>query len=222
MKQREPQRSGRHITLAAAQLGALCLMEKHISNIEHEILEDLSYDWECLSSLDFTIEPNREEVVNALETLLNQGYIQLHNDVEFDRQNLMSEPNEYWDTKYWFGLTPEGNAFLESYEKQHCSENMRDWSKVWSASLDFESESGYVEAPSIEVCTSAYKQLNIRNDYFKITANSEKNSKTASINPTYYKVIPGGHRIEFKLTKIKEPPGSWIAVKNKQFGFLEA
>jgi hypothetical protein len=87
-----------------------------MEQLEYQILESLLYDMECLSSLDVDEKYSKVEIVNSFEKLLNEGMIMIVDDYPFKKDTLLSEPDrDYWDTKYWFKLTPKGEAVIEAF-----------------------------------------------------------------------------------------------------------
>jgi phosphoglycerol transferase MdoB-like AlkP superfamily enzyme len=98
-----------------------------LSNFQYDILCDLSVDKECLSTLEFfQKESTRLQAVDALEALLKRNYIKLPPDVVFNREALLSEPDDYQETEYRFGLTDDGYKVWEVYTKTFYPEKVRD------------------------------------------------------------------------------------------------
>jgi hypothetical protein len=87
-----------------------------MEQLEYQILESLLYDMECLSTLDVDENYLKTEIVNSIEKLLNEGMIITVEDYPFNKDALLSEPDrDYWETKYWFKLTPKGEAVIDAF-----------------------------------------------------------------------------------------------------------
>lgn len=56
----------------------------------------------------------------------------------------------------------------EVYTKTFYTKNIRDWNKVWCATIDFELKTGYMEASTKEVCIKALKEFSLDNDCYEI------------------------------------------------------
>jgi len=178
----------------------------NLSKIEFEILDSLAIDWECIFSLSTPSSPDisKLEIVDCLQHLFNKGYIQLPKEIPFNRDALLSEPQEeYWDTKYWFGLTDAGCKTWEDYLEKNLGSPV-DWSRAWNARLNYKKEEGYVVGTTKKVCLKAFEKLKSGRSDFRIRRKLLKHSTIPGFDATYYKYISGGHRIDFKLQRLKK------------------
>ncbi len=179
-----------------------------LTKLEWHILDGLAYDWECMSSLPIEKSEfpdiSKIEIIDCLQQLFGKGHIQLLHGMSFNREVMLAEPQEeYWDTKYWFGLTDAGCKTWEDYLDKYLGDPV-DWSKVWSAQLSYEKEEGYVVGTTKEVCLKAFRKLKSGRNDFRIRRKLLKHSKIHGFDATYYKHIPGGHRIDFKLQRLRK------------------
>lgn len=180
---------------------------KKPSKLEWHILDNLSNDWECLTTIYPEVkkkiaEVNREDVVNSLHNLIKEGYLQIKGGQSFDKKALLSEPEEYFETKYWFGLTTLGCKAWEAHSVEYTGHPI-NWTQAWSASFSLENQQGHIDGVSKKVCLTAINKGLFRELGFEIDKKSMKYSKIDGFNPKYYKYISGGCRISFKLRGTK-------------------
>jgi len=180
---------------------------KKPSKLDWYILDNLSNDWECLTTIypevaEFVSGISRENVVDAIHHLIKEGYIQIRGGHIFDKEALLSEPEEYLETKYWFGLTTLGCEAWEAHSVEYAGYPI-DWTQAWSASISFENREGHIDGVSKEVCLAAINKelFLLREEPFEIDKKSMKYSKINGFNAKYYKYISGGCRISFKLRR---------------------
>jgi hypothetical protein len=171
---------------------------ENLSRNEWLVLSSLSDDWECLSSIEKP-EVSRADMVELLEELYGKGLICVEKGLPFDRKILLEEPNEHWDTIYWFGLTENGCDAWEKYSQKY-SEYPVDWSSSWKGSFWSDERGGYIEGVSEDVCKQALKSQ-LKNVPFTIDKNSIEHKNIEGFQAKYYKFIPSGHRIDFKLKR---------------------
>jgi len=176
---------------------------KKPSKLEWHILDNLSNDWECLTTIYPEVEElvpgiSRENVVDAIHNLIKEGCIQIQGGHIFDKKALLSEPEEYFDTKYWFGLTTLGCKAWEAHSVEYAGYPI-DWTQAWSSYISYRNREGYIDGVSKEVCLAAISKGLLREEGFEIDKKSMKYSKIDGFNAKYYKYISGGCRISFKL-----------------------
>ena len=174
-----------------------CEMNK-LSELEWAILDNLSDDQECPATICPEVQQevsgaSRQDVLDTLCRLHQSGQIKLMDGQPLSRDSLMSEAEGNFDTPHWFGLTPTGCAAWES-----GAEPPINWSDAWSAHLDYEGRRGYVEGTRRDVCLSALSRLSPDAKH-KIDMTSLSHSDISGFRAKYYKHLPDGHRIDFKL-----------------------
>lgn len=175
-------------------------MDKNTENLSRDewfVLDSLADDWECLSSIDGP-EVSKINMIELLEGLYVKGLISIKKGVPFDRKILLEEPDEYWDTIYWFGLTEKGCNAWERNSQKYNGEPV-DWSLSWRSCFSPE-EGGYIEGISEKVCIQVLKDY-LRQNPLKINWRSIAHKNIKGFQAKYYKFIRGGHRIDFKLKR---------------------
>lgn len=170
----------------------------NLTKLEWAILNSLSDDQECPATIctlvqDEVPDASWQDVLNALYRLHQSGLIELTDGQLLRREILMSETKGNIDTPLWFGLTSTGCTAWESGAKSPI-----DWSGAWCGHLDYESQKGHVEGTTREVCLGALTRLS-PDKKFQIDMASLSHSELSGFQAKYYKHLPGGHRIDFKL-----------------------
>ena len=163
------------------------------------ILNTLSDDVESMTQL-YPIKEgsqvSRTGLIDRIEILIQEGLIKLDHDVAFDKEALLAEPEVYYDTEFWFGLTGKG---AEAWEKnaQEFGGFEVDWSENWTANFDYEKQEGYIFGVSEEICM---KRLKAEREAV-IDFSSLQVKPVSNYWAKYYKNLPGGVKIEFTLKK---------------------
>jgi hypothetical protein len=171
--------------------------KENLSRNEWLVLSSLSDDWECLSSINKP-EVSRADMVELLDGLYGKGLICIEKGVPFDRKILLEEPNEYWDTNFWFGLTEKGCQAWEDDSRKY-GESPVDWRLSWKGCFSPE-KGGYIEGVSEKICEQILKDC-LKRTPFKVSRKSITHKKIEGFQAKYYKYIPGGDRIDFKTKR---------------------
>ena len=172
-----------------------------MNKIDWLILNELSDDFESMTQiypLEQCSKTKRSAIIDRIELLLQKGLIKLANDIVFVKEMLLAEPEEYYDTDFWFGLTERGAEEWEKHAKKF-GEFEVDWSDAWSESLNYHKQQGYILGVSKEICMK-YLKAN-RKDI--VDFDSLKVIPISSFQAKYYKILSGGVKIKFKLNKEK-------------------
>ena len=180
------------------------------SKLELLILDSLSDDTECIASIWFHNENelhgiSGQDIKDAIYRLYEQGLIYDSSIANIDREDILAEEttNEYHTGNYYFGLTPAGVEFWEEARKEN--DEPVDWSKTWTARRDYNEQKGYIDGTSREVCLNALIESNqeTRGNFkdWQVDMSSLVDSEFEGFQAKYYKYIPGGHRISFKLKR---------------------
>ena len=184
---------------------------EHASKLELLILDSLSDDTECVASIWFHNEDELHDISghklkNTIYHLYERGLIYIEGETALlDREDILAEEatNEYHTGNYYFGLTLAGVEFWEEARKE-CDEPV-DWSKTWTAHRDYNEQKGYIDGTSREVCLNAFIESNqeTRGNFkdWQVDMSSLVDSEIEGFQAKYYKYIPGGHRISFKLKR---------------------
>ena len=174
----------------------------NITKFEWCILDELSDDYECFASIYPNLlkdlpDTSSQDVQRGLYQLYKSGLIELMEGRLMQEEDLMSETEKSFDTKYWFGLTSTGCDAWESGAAPPV-----DWSEAYTAHIDYKKQNGYIEGTTRKVCLRELNQLPI-DKTFQIDMKSLSHSEIPGFQAKYYKYISGGHRIDFKLKRAR-------------------
>lgn len=75
-----------------------------------------------------------------------------------------------------------------------------DWTQYWRCGLDYKSKTGFVEGATRQACLARISGISLDND-FQIDMLSLEHSELQEFQAKYYKSLPGGYRINFRLKK---------------------
>ena len=176
-----------------------------LTKLEWTILNNLANDWECPATICPEVESeitstSRDEVLGTLYELFQRGLVALQDGGSLQLQTLLSEPQENFDTRLWFGLTQSGCVEWEKHAEQFCGDAIH-WAQTWSGNISYLDAAGYVDGTTREVCVESLNTLLPENTEWEIDRSTLQYSAIAGFNAKYYKYIQGGHRISFKLRK---------------------
>jgi len=176
-----------------------------LTKLEWTILNNLANDWECPATICPEVESeitstSRDEVLGTLYELFERGLVALQDGGSLQLQTLLSEPEENFDTRLWFGLTQSGCVEWEKHAEQFCGDAIH-WAQTWSGNISYLDAAGYVDGTTREVCVESLNTLLPENTEWEIDRSTLQYSAIAGFNAKYYKYIQGGHRISFKLRK---------------------
>lgn len=118
-------------------------------------------------------------------------------------EKLMNESSNYINADYWFGLTSSGVEYREEGAKIF-SDGPIDWPQAWSEYLSYKDKEKYIDETSKEVCMTALHE-HIGDEDWEIDMKTLRHFKIEGFQAKYYKYIPSGHRITFKLKKTTTP-----------------
>lgn len=172
---------------------------ENISELEWKILDSLSDG--LASTADMQIQVSSlQELREKVYELYRRGILYAYNEpVEYGK--LMSEPPEPVDidNEYAFGLTELGSKCWEEGSKIY-SDKPVDWSKAKICILSPKKGWGYIEGTTEEICLAALKEIP---DYtgWEADKSTVVHEEIEGFQAKYYKYIPGGHRVTFKLKK---------------------
>ncbi|HBC87378.1 MAG TPA: hypothetical protein DCZ94_10520 [Lentisphaeria bacterium] len=173
-----------------------------MDKIDWLILNELSDDFESMNQiypLEKAMQAKRRDIIDRIEILIQKGLIKLLNDVDFDKETLLAEPENYPGTEFWFGLTEKGAGAFEKHAKKFDGSEI-DWSGSYCIHRDFSDQTGYVEGTSEKVCLSSLSSI-LDDDEWIIDMTSLKHSDIPGFQAKYYKYLSGGHRIDFRIKK---------------------
>ncbi|MFC1846670.1 hypothetical protein ACFLYS_01230 [Chloroflexota bacterium] len=126
---------------------------------------------------------------------------------QIDREDILAKEtnNRYSIGNFYFGLTQEGVKFWENASEEYGEP--LDWSNNWAAHYSPFRQDGYIDGSSQETCLKELMDFNRGTDgtskEWKVDMNSLIHSDIEGFQASYYKYIPGGHRISFKLKRVK-------------------
>ncbi len=169
-----------------------------MTKLELAILDNLSDDRECPATICPEVQAqfhdiSRQDVLNALCQLFDSGFINLIDGHSLDKDSLMAEPEGSFDTVFWFGLTAAG-----CLEWETNADPPIDWSDMWRYNIDLQNMVGYIEGVSKDVCMRKLSQHNFH-DKLDVDMGTLVHSSIKEFRAKYYKCLPGGHRIDFKM-----------------------
>jgi hypothetical protein len=176
-----------------------------LTKLEWTILNNLANDWECPATISPEVQSeingtSRKEVLGTLYQLFERGLVALQDGGSLQLQTLLSESEDNFDTRLWFGLTQTGCFEWEKHAEQF-SGNAIHWGQSWSGNISYLDAAGYVDGTTREVCVEALNRLLPDDTEWEIDRNTLQDSAIAGFDAKYYKYIHGGHRISFKLRK---------------------
>jgi hypothetical protein len=176
---------------------------RKLTKLEWEILNNLSDSWECPATICPEVAskvPNvsRMDILKVLHSLFIDNLVFIEDIKKIDLGELLSEPEDNFATKFWFGLTARG---CEAWENQSVefSGEPTTWSAVWFVFDSRQEGVGYVEGVSREVCVEGLKRVHPDSWEDKITDKCIEEKPIAGFHAEYYKYIEGGYRIDYKL-----------------------
>ena len=181
---------------------------EHASKLEWLILASLANDTECVAMIwpyvkDTMPNISGHKLKDTIYSLYQRSFVYIASDTEpIDREDILAEEttNEYSTGNYYFGLTPAGVEFFEEASKEY--DEPIDWSNSWTASYGQE---GHIDGTSREVCLNQLINWNQKGygefKEWQVDMNSLVHSEIEGFKAKYYKYIPGGHRIAFKLKR---------------------
>ena len=116
-----------------------------------------------------------------------------------DFQSIMNESTDYIDNIYRFGLTDTGARLWQENALVYSGETI-NWSNAARGSFDFVNQEGYIEGVSKEACIALLEKTD-QNETWQIDRNTLVYSQIEGFWAKYYKYMPGGYKINFKLKK---------------------
>jgi len=177
---------------------------KKLTKLEWEILQNLSNNCECPATIcpevaDEVKNSSRKDILKTLHDLFNENFIYIDGVESIQSDELLSEPEKNFDTKFWFGLTDKGCEAWEKHSVEFCGEPII-WKNAWRS---YETSEGisYIVGVNKTVCIEGLKQVHPDSWEEKITDKLIEEQSIDGFNATYYKYIKGGYRIKYKLNK---------------------
>jgi hypothetical protein len=173
-----------------------------VTKDEWLILDTLTDSLEGIAQISANVEDSiPAEKVNAIVyELCGRGLVSSYSkNMQKSGENILSEENMRHNTgEFYFGLTPAG---AETWERASavCDKPV-DWSSSYVAARDFVAQKGRVDGVSREVCINALTKLTEDKEW-QIDMNSLVESEITGFQAKYYKYMPGGYRISFRLTR---------------------
>lgn len=171
-----------------------------MDRIDWEILEAVSNEFESLTQIypmvNEALDVERVDIIDRMESLLQRGLIKLSKNIEFNKETLLDEPDVYYDTEFWFGLTEQGAEAWEQHAKEFDGFDV-DWSEAWTASYNYEKQSGHIYGVNEEVCMKVLKN----EKEAIIDFDSLMVEQVSSFQAKYYKKITGGVKITFTVER---------------------
>jgi hypothetical protein len=166
------------------------------------VLDTLADSLESIAQISANVEDSiPAEKMNAIITeLYGQGLVSIYcNNTHKSGENILSTENMRHNTdELYFGLTPAG---AEAWERASVVYNEPvDWSSSYVAARDFVAQIGHVDGVSREVCINALDKLT-EDKVWQIDMNSLVESEITGFQAKYYKYMPSGYRISFRLTR---------------------
>jgi len=105
------------------------------------IRDQTANDWECPATICAEVmeenpESSRQDILNMLYKLFEEKLIQVKVVKEIDLNQLLSEPEDNFDTKFWSGLTQKGCQEWEQNAVKMINEPI-SWDKSWSGNISY-------------------------------------------------------------------------------------
>jgi hypothetical protein len=176
-----------------------------LDKLEWSILNSLSDDWECSTTICPEIEgqvddTNRVAILRCLFNLHSRGLVTLQDGRALTLEDFLSERKDDFDTKFWFGLTEAGRAEWEKFSEKYSGASV-DWTRAWVGCISYDRGRSYVDGTSLDVCTEALKQLFPDDTEWEIDWNTLESTSIEGFHAKYHKYLDGGQRISFQLKK---------------------
>ena len=143
---------------------------------------------------------SQKEVAEVVFKLYKLGLVFEDKNLTVDLQALSDEPEDYIDNKHWFGLTEAGCKLWEKDIPTYSGEAI-DWSKRTSGSYSFDKKEGFIEGVSKKSCLAALESWMQHEKDWELDRDTIVFTKINGFKAKYYKYIPGGYRLTFKLKK---------------------
>jgi DNA-binding Lrp family transcriptional regulator len=172
-----------------------------MDRIDWYILNTLSDDFESMTQiypLEEASDVAREEIIDRIERMFKHCLIQLPEKVEFNKEKILGESEEFFNTTFWFGLTDKGAEEWERNAKEYGGFEI-DWSAFWSTHFDYENEKGFIVAVNKEISLKQLKKVT----EVEIDFNTLRITEVPEFQATYYKKIKGGIKIEFEFKQMR-------------------
>ncbi len=189
-----------------------------MDKINFYILDTLFYNSESMTQIyplkDF-LDVSRDEIVDRLYALYKQGYIELDNNIDFNINEIKSEPEKKNDTKYWFGFTEKGfNEWEKEYKKYYSDKiNFSKYAKMY---LDYEKCEGNIVGLDVNYLKEKIDKFNKENNNILIILDSIEINKINEFVAYYYKKLRNGYEICFKILKYTDDIKGKDWVKTKE------